>query len=316
MGKKSVLVATIPGMITEPDLEPIKDLADVKYHEVNAISQSELASLCSGADVLMLNYDVVKSLEADFYENQNIQRLSSISTDITGMDWSNPGVARKNGITLQHIPHYSTESVAETIVLEVLLHSRRRLEDFKDAIRGDVPKGRQGINLQNRIAGVIGYGSIGQRVSELLNCLGMEVLVWNRSPKLGVGTENLETIFTKADVICLTTATDKSADTSNVGFVSENLLSKCESTIVVNLAGAQLVDNSAMMTALDAQRVVGYSVEGTPELRASKLAEYDQVNLPPHSSWKSPESLENLKNIWIRNTISALTGNPDNVFTG
>jgi glycerate dehydrogenase len=314
MKNGQVLVATIPGMIEEVDLEPIRKLASVKYHEADSISQSELARMCSGYDVLMLNYDIIGKLDANFYADPNVQSLVAISTDITGMDWSTPAEAKEQGVTLQHIPHYSTESVAETTLFEVLLHSRQRLLGFRDMIKGLDPEGRQGINLKGRTAGIVGFGSIGQRVSEMLGAIGMNVKVWNRSARPGLQIVSLKDIFDSSDVICLTMATEMAGTDSNRGLVSQDLLSGCKEAIIINLAGPHLVNTDDMVTALKTGRVSGYSVEGTDELKNSELATLPQVHLPPHNSWKSPESLENLKNIWISNTISALEGHPENIF--
>lgn len=46
-----------------------------------------------------------------------------------------------------------------------------------------------------------------------------------------------------------------------------------------------------------------------------KLKKYSQVHISP-CSYDSDESRNNVKNIWIENMISALRGNPKNVWFG
>lgn len=316
MAEASVLVATIPGMISEEDLAPLRASALVEYLEIDHLSEDELSQKCCGHDVLMLNYDVVKKLSSKFYGHECVRRLVSISTDITGMDWASPTAARESGVVLQNIPQYSTESVAETVLCEVLLHSRRRLASFVDMIKGRDVEARMGINLRGRRAGVIGHGHIGSRVAELLSAVGMEVSIWNRSPQEGIEIEELGHLFSNSKVLCLCAATQLAGEGSNVGMIGGELLNLCQDAIIINLAGENLVNNTAMVEALQVGRVIGYSVERSPTTLASDLTKFEQVHLPPKNAWLSQESLDKLRRIWVENTASALAGKPLNTFGG
>ncbi|HEX9986339.1 MAG TPA: NAD(P)-dependent oxidoreductase [Thermoanaerobaculia bacterium] len=319
MTRPRTLVVTVPEMIGEADLAPLREVSDVDYKEVASISERELATLCDGYDYLMLNYDVLPTvgnfkLTEGFYATSAVRSLKGVATDITGMDWSSPKGAASNGVLLLNIPHYSTESVAESVLAEILLHSRQRHSAYIDEIRGRAVEARKGINLLGRTAGVIGWGSIGSRVAELLKAIGMNVVIWNRTPRPGLQTVSLETLFDEADVICVCLKTVKEGDAPNTGIVSGDLLLRCHGTIVVNLANAALVDHDAMVEALRDGRVAGYSVERSAALINSPLAKEDGVHLPPSNAWFSDESLETLRSTWVGNVISAIQGNPQNIY--
>lgn len=322
MATPRTLVVTIPGMIGEADLEPLRAVSDVTYVERDSVAEDELASLCQGYDYLMLNYDVVSPngmfrLSAEFYQQGAVQSLKAIATDITGMDWASPRSAAENGVVLLNVPHYSTESVAESIVCEVLLHSRQRHRAYMDQIRGQEPRGRKGINLQGRTAGIIGLGSIGQRTAELLTALGMTVVGWNRTARqLPFSQVPLTELFETADVVCVCVKTVKEGADANINLVGEDLLARCQGAIIVNLANLALVDHEAMAAAIDAGRVTGYSVEWSDELRASSLGEHlDAVHFPPHDAWNSDESLDTLRATWVANVTAAIAGHPVNVYS-
>ncbi len=313
MGKPKVLLVTIPNMITQSDLTPITAVADLEYLELERISSEDLAIKCHGFDVLMLNYDVIKKLDATFYAHENVQILKTISTDITGMDWAKPDLAEQNNVTLQNIPHYSTESVAETIVCEILLHSRQRLSAFKDVINGRDIEAREGINLLDRKAGIVGFGSIGSRVNELLSCFGMNVSIWNRTPKGTTSLQSLEGIFEESEVICLSMAAIIDGKDANKHIIGRDLLMRCKGAIIINLARDILVDSDAMVEAIKAGCVAGYTVETSPSA-IETFSKIDCVHIAPKNAWKSKESLKLLADTWVLNTISAINDQPDNVY--
>lgn len=308
MGKARTVIATVPGMISEPDWEPLARVSEVVYHEADSIDEAELAALCDGFDYLMLNYDVVKKLSEAFYEAEPVRSLQAISADITGMDWASPAAASANGVVLLNIPHYSTESVAESILTEVLLHARQRHLAYVDELRDRDVEARKGINLKGRVGAVLGLGSIGSRTAELLAAVGMDVLLWNRSERDGVQISSLDAIFEQADVICLSVKTVKEGPEANVEFVNRELLERCEGTIIVNLANKALVDHDALVDAIQAGKVSGYSVERTPELLDSPLGGLEQVHFPPSNAWYSDESLDTLRQTWVSNVVAAIGG--------
>lgn len=317
MTKPKTIIATIPGMIAEDDLVALREVSDVTYYEASGLTQDELAERCSGFDYLMLNYDVVKRLDEVFYSNPNIKALKAISTDITGMEWANPALAARHGVTLLNTPRYSTESVAESILCEVLLHSRKVHAAYRDLVRGAEPEARKGINLKDRTAGVVGLGSIGSRVAELLAAVGMNVLGWNRTPRQlpNVSAVSLEELFKRSEVICLGLKTVTQGKSSTVGFVGKELLDLCRpGLILVNLAGRQLVDHDALLPYLETGRIVGYSVTRSEKTLGLAIAKFDCVSMPPANAWFSDESLRMLRQIWAGNIISAIAGNPQNVF--
>lgn len=307
-------MVTIPGMIDNADLAPLREVSDVTYRESSAVSEEELAALCAGFDYLMLNYDVIKHLSPSFYEHGSVRALRAVSADITGMDWASPEAAHLAGVPLLNIPHYSTESVAETYLAEVFLHTRQRHLAYVDKLKGRPYKERKGINVLGKTAGIVGLGSIGCRVGELLANLGMDVIAWNRTPKDTFRSVSLAEMFESAQVICICVKTVREGEHRNVGIIGTGLLSRCRNTVIVNLANRDLVDNAAMLDALQNEHVAAYSVERSDELEAL-FAAFEQVHLPPSISWLSDESLQMLRHVWVRNILDALDDRYVNLVT-
>jgi phosphoglycerate dehydrogenase-like enzyme len=312
--KPKTLIVTVPDMIGDEDLAPLRAVSEVDYRELPSITEQDLANACEGYDYLMLNYDVAKKLSDGFYQHPGVQRLKAISADITGMDWASPKGARDNDVILLNIPHYSTESVAESVLAEVLLHSRQRHSAYVDELRGRDVQARKGINLLGKTAGVIGLGSIGTRVVGLLEAFGMQVITWNRSPKDGYDIVPLDELFARSTVICVCVKTVKSGEESNVGLVSDALLARCQAAIIINLANSDLVDHKAMLERINLGAVAGYSVDRTTALLDSPLAKSDAVHMPPANAWFSDESLALLRETWVGNVTEAIDGRLQNVY--
>jgi phosphoglycerate dehydrogenase-like enzyme len=301
-------------MISEDDLAPLRDRSDVDYHEVATISETNLANLCANYDYLMLNYDVIHKLSEEFYTHQSVRQLKAIAADITGMDWASPHAAAQNNVLLLNIPHYSTESVAETTLAEVLLHTRQRHSAYVDEIKGREIQARKGINLVNRTAGVVGLGSIGTRVAELLSGVGMNVIAWNRSPRPDHQLVTLEELFATARVICICLKTVTSGPDANVKIIGDSLLELCNDTVIINLANVNLVDHEALVRNINQGKVAAYSIERSPQLLASPLGSMDAVHMPPSNSWSSDESMDALRKSWVDNVLAAIDGKLQNVY--
>jgi glycerate dehydrogenase len=316
LSKPRTIVATIPGMIGESDLAPLRAVSDVTYVELPSISESDLAARCRGFDYLMLNMDVVPKtgnlkLTNLFYSHPDTAQLRGIAVDMTGVDYFSPRLAVERGLLLQNIPHYSSRSVAESMLAEILLHSRQRHLAYEDQLQGKKPVARKGINLAGRTAGIVGYGDIGQTLSGLLRGIGMNVIVWNRSPRAGVTQVALEELFERSDVIALAAKTVTEGPGRNVGMIGSVQLSRARSAIVVNLANPLLVDTPAMVQALAAGNVAAYSVESSDR---KAFGDDPRVHCPPANAWDSDESMASLRATWVSNVLSAIRGKPENAY--
>lgn len=318
MGLPRTLIATIPGIVSESDLVALREVSNVTYVERGHIDQKTLTEMCSGFHYLMLNYDVVKVLDASFYRHPNIRELRAISFDLTGLDWAAPSAARENGVILLNTPYYSTESVAESIVCEVLNHARQRHLAYVDLAAGREPVARDAVNIRGKVAGIIGLGHIGGRVAELLHALGMKVVFWNRTPRQSrIATAvPLGELASASDVICLCLKTVHFGEQKTLHFLEEPLLRNTKrGVIIVNLASRNLVDHAALIPHLLSGHVAGYSVTGGPKSRSLGLDKIASVSLPPANAWSSPESLTLLRRIWTQNVVSAIGGQFENIYS-
>lgn len=322
--KPKVLIISIPNVwnINQKDLEPLKKIAEVSWIQTKKITQMEIAEKCKNIDHLMLNVDCIETLankmerlDEKFYNHENVSKLQSLNQDMTDSDYFNPLLA-KNKLLIQDCPNTTTESVAESAISEILLHTRKRHLAYTDELEKEEVQCRTGINLKGKIAGIIGYGNIGSRVAEILRGFGMHIMFYDVKNMEGITP--IEKIFEEAKVISLHIPTLRSNGKSNINFINSKLLNKCKETILINLATDAVVDPVAASSALKSKKLTAYSVQADYSGPFGKkylnhFKEIKEFHISP-CSFDSPESQENIKNVWIQNTISAITGNPQNIW--
>ena len=304
---KKLLIATIDGMIKKEDAKELESIATIDWLVKESISDIELANIAKDYDYLMLNYDIVQNLSKEFYDILKGSNLKAISTDITGMDWAQPKLAKEAGIALLNTSNYCTESVAEYAIMQIMLYAKRANLTYKDMYTKDSMESRKTINLLDKTIGIVGLGNIGTRVSEIANGLGMKVIAYNHTPRNVSNVEmvDLETLFSKSDFISIHLKTISGV---TEGLITKEYLNLCKpSCFIENQADSKIMNKDDLIDALKNNKIAGYGAalnDNTLELK-----EFENAILFPANAWFSDESLENLKNIWINNILEFDKGN-------
>lgn len=298
---KKLLIATIPNMIEKQDTTELANFCDIDWIVKANINEIELANKAKEYDYLMLNFDIVENLTEEFYNIVKNTRLKVISTDITGMDWAKPKMAKESGIYLLNTSNYCTESVAEYTITQILLYAKQFHLTYKDIRENKTPEARKTINILNKTIGIVGLGNIGTRVAEIANAMGMKVIAYNKTPKQIKGVEmvDLKTLFKMSDFISLHL---KTVPNKTVGIITKDLLKLCKpNCFIENQADYKLLVQEDLKWALKNKIIAGYGA--TLKENTQDIEHFDNVILSPANAWNSDESMENLKNIWINNIL-------------
>jgi D-3-phosphoglycerate dehydrogenase len=199
------------------------------------------------------------------------------------------------GVTVHTIKGYGDTAVAEhTIAL--MFACARDIARMDRVIRAGTWSPLEGMQLQGKTLGIIGLGGIGCETARIARGIGMEVLAWNRTPRLeaGVPLVDLDTLLGNSDVISLHLTL--SQDTS--GFLdAERLALAKPGCILVNTARGALVDETALLSALAEGRIrhAGLDVFHQEPLRPDHpLARLENVTLTAHAAFRTLEASETL----------------------
>jgi D-3-phosphoglycerate dehydrogenase len=213
----------------------------------------------------------------------------------------------QRGVPVFNSPGANANAVKELVLAGLLLAARnigpawlfaRSLQGDDAAIDAAVEKGKKefvGFELPGRTLGVIGLGAIGVEVANSALALGMRVLGYDpqitvqRAWQLSASVEqaaSLEDLFARSDAVSVHVPLNE-ATTALVNAPRLALMKK-EGTIL-NFARAAIVDETAVLAALDARRLHAYVCD----FPKRALKDHPRVLTLPHLGASTGEAEEN-----------------------
>lgn len=279
----------------------------------------EVVERAKDADVVILNK--VRMGEEEF---QQLPHLRLILVAATGYDVIDLQAARRHGITVCNVPAYSTLAVAQH-TLALILSVCNRVEHYTrlnhegywaqsiDFSLWNEPI----IELTARRIALVGLGSIGQKVAQLLLPLEAEVLAVTSKPQEqlpeGVRKVTMEEAFRTADIVSLHCPLDE----RNRGFVNAQLLSLARpGLMLVNTARGGLIDDEAVAQALHSGQLGYYCCDvlsQEPPRADHPILHAPHTMITPHVAWASQDARGRIVSIMAQNLRSYLAGQPQNV---
>jgi len=276
------------------------DFSDIK-RQVDTLdihpstSDDNIASRIAGYDIALTNKI---PLGREHLKGSGLKLICVAATGTNNIDLR---AARDLGLVVTNCQGYGTDSVAQHALGLMLNLSNSMLRYVQAVSTGDWHKSRQFClldypiqELAGKNLGIVGYGTLGKRVAELGQAFGMNVLVSARpgSSCIGNGRMSFGEILTKADYLSLhcplTNATR--------GLIGASELAQMKpSAYLVNTARGALVDERALIDALDRGQIAGAGldvVDGEPPTSNNPLFDKIRPNLliTPHSSWGAKEA--------------------------
>jgi phosphoglycerate dehydrogenase-like enzyme len=214
-----------------------------------------------------------------------------------GLDHFDLGRLEERGLTLTNSSGIHAQPIGEH-VLGALLHFERR---FDRAVTQQHERewDRFGAGeLADRTVAVVGVGAIGTRVVELCEAVGAETLGVKRDPTDApealadcVTPDRLHEALERAD--CAVLACPLTEETR--GMIDAGALAALGEGVLVNIARGEVVDEDALVDALDAGELRGaaldvFAEEPLPE--DSPLWGFEEVLVTPHVAGTTPHYWE------------------------
>lgn len=236
------------------------------------------------------------------------RRLKVVASPSTGLDHIDLAAAGELGIHIVCLKYEreflnSITATAEMAWALLLAVVRKIPWGFEAARQGhwarDKFRGRQ---LSGKTLGILGYGRLGTILAEYGKAFRMRVLAHDRAavqPAAGVTLVNLDTLLCESDVLSIHIHLEE----ANRGLIGTPEFAKMKpGAVLVNTSRGAIVDEAAMLAALEAGHLAGAGLDvidgewrtdlfDHPVLSYSR--EHDNVVISPHvggATWESQQA--------------------------
>ncbi|MBU6256938.1 MAG: 2-hydroxyacid dehydrogenase [Burkholderiales bacterium] len=219
--------------------------------------------------------------------------------------------ARRKGIALSYGPNTNAEAVADH-ALALILGARRRLLSHHATAQAAVVRSKVGMSdqIHGKRLGLLGMGQIGGRIARRAQGFEMQVAYHARHRRDDLPYAYFDQLLELArwcDVLVL--AAPGGAATRHI-VDAEVLAALGSEGCLVNVARASLVDQAALVHGLATQviRAAALDVYDDDPAAMRELAACPNLLLSPHIAGRSPESMQAMVDLVLRNIDSHLSG--------
>lgn len=233
--------------------------------------------------------------------------LRVISRNGTGVDNIPLDLTADRNIVVERTLGANARGVAE-LAITLMLSGFRQVPWSDAKMRDGKWERRIGREVESRKLGIIGCGAIGREVAKMALGLGMQVIGYDPYPNKafspnGFRYGSLDEIIEEADAISL------HCPPADEPLLDSNVLDKAKpGLVIVNTARASLIDDDAVLAALESGTVscLATDVFHTEPPSASDLLSHDRVIQTPHAGGLTEESVQRATSGAIDNILKVL----------
>jgi len=280
-----------------------------------ASDETELIDYLPQADAIMLFHEIEMLGEASFARAPRCRCVVRAGVGYNNIDVE---AATRHGVIVCNVPDYGTEEVADHAIM-FLLALARRLVTSHQAIRGGTWDYRTALGaprLRGKTFGVIGCGRIGTATALRAKALGLYVVFYD--PYLRQGMDKalgirrvyaLDDLLEQSHFVSLHCYLD---ETTRHLMNRTTIARMRPGAILINTARGPVIDESALLAALDSGRLAGAGldvVEREP-LDNERLRQHPGILLTPHTAFYSVEGYTELRTKTAQEVRRILLGEP------
>ncbi|KUP93902.1 2-hydroxyacid dehydrogenase [Tritonibacter horizontis] len=306
-------------LITRPMTAAVEARARAAFNvEIRArtapMSRAEMVASLQDFDVVVATLGDAYS--AEIFAEVPAPRCRLLANFGVGYNHINAEAARAAGIEVTNTPGAVTDATAD-IALTLMLMSARRAGEGERLVRsgnwaGWHPTQMLGLHLSGKRLGVIGLGRIGDAIARRAHFgFGMEIAYVARSDKETTypAQRAQSLVALAAEVDILVVAVPGGAETRHL--INAQVLDAMQPHAhLVNIARGEVVDEAALIAALQAGRIAGAGLdvyEFEPDVPEA-LRAMEQVTLLPHLGTATEDVRSHMGHMALDNVAACLEG--------
>jgi D-3-phosphoglycerate dehydrogenase len=304
---------TKPVVLIAEELSPATVEAlgpDFEIRSVDGADRAALLPAIADVDAILIR----SATQVDAEALAAAKRLKVVARAGVGLDNVDVPAATQAGVMVVNAPTSNIVSAAE-LAVGLLLASARNIPQAHGALKNREWKRSKysGVEVTDKVVGVVGLGRIGVLVAQRLSAFGVELIAYDpyvqpaRAAQIGVRLVSLEELLRESDFI--TVHLPKTPET--LGLIDADALRLVKPTVhIVNAARGGIVDESALYDALKEGRVAGAGLDvyAKEPCTDSPLFDLDNVVALPHLGASTDEAQEKAGIAVAKSVRLALSG--------
>lgn len=274
-------------------------VAELKKHGYEVVEKfygdEELGTALKDFEVVVIR-SATKVREKHIKTALETGKLKLIIRGGVGIDNIDSKFAQQNGVSVMNTPGASAPSVAE-LALAHMFSLARFIPDAKTTMCNGKweKKCYNGIEIAGKTLGIVGMGRIGMELATRAHGLGMTVLYYDLRSNLDVPSlykqVSFDEVLKNSDFISLHVPISK----GQPALIGANEFSKMKKGVyIINCARGGVVDEHALISALDSGQVGGAGIDVYVEEPTSNidLVKHSRVSVTPHIGAQTIEAQE------------------------
>lgn len=283
--------------ISDMGIQQLYDADDVIVEKKTGLTEEQIIEVIGEYDALLVRSQTkvtAKIMEAG-------KKLKVIGRAGVGVDNIDLDAATQRGVVVINAPDGNTISTCEHTFAMMISLARNIPQAYKKTVGGEWDrKSFLGVELRNKVLGVIGMGRIGSEVAKRARAFGMDIIAYDpfltdeRAEKLGVTLGSVNDVAAKADFI--TVHTPLTNETKHIISKKQFDLMK-KGVRIINCARGGIIDEMAMMEAVDQGIVAGAAFdvfESEPPAADHPFLNNPKIIVTPHLGASTIEAQENV----------------------
>jgi D-3-phosphoglycerate dehydrogenase len=297
-----------------PTLDPAKAaLARLNptLRMAKSTSGEDILAVARDADAILVTY---AKLTGDLI--RQLTRCKAIGRFGLGVDNIDLVAAKEKGIAVNYVPDYCIREVSDH-ALAMLLALIRKIpfsNKLVQAGRWEMPAVVPIRRIEGTVLGLLGFGHIPRLVAPKAKAFGMKVIVHDPYAKpdvfkeAGVDGVDFGTLLATSDYLSV----HAPLTPQTRGMMNAAAFAKMKKgAYIVNTARGPLVDEAALIAALDSGQLGGAALDVVavePLAKDSPLLGRDNVIVTPHTAFYAIEALDELQSKCASDVARVLSG--------